>query len=282
MKAHFIDIDTILNSDQKAWVVSKENPRIPLLKMEIHEFNLYKSGIFKSQGNKLNFNGNIFYLPEDFMDKVKSVCRKNKLDISNLSISMVEFMDSDKIEEANFEINLDPFQSIINTDDKIYLIASKNKKNGYEKILKKLDEKIQNIGLQISDVYYLSETFYNRQDDEISYLKVKILLQHLIGYKTSNNAFTNEEISEFNTIYYYDNDYKPINLAHKANEVLEKFLINSDEITSKIIKSKVKDTEKRLSVREVTPNKNQKVIEKDIILQVSNIIKSFENFKFKI
>jgi hypothetical protein len=281
MNAHFIDIDTILVSDQKAWIVSKDNPKNPLIKIEIHEFNLYKSGIYKSQGNKLNFNGSIFYLPEIFMNKLKTICRKNKLDISNLSISMQEFMDSERISESHFEIDMDPFQSIINTDDKIYLIASKNKENGYEKILKKLDEKIQEIGLQISDVYYLSETFYNRQDDEISYLKVKILLQHLIGYKTTGNQFTNEEISEFDTIYYYDNDYKPINLSHKINEVLEKFLVNSNDI-SKVIKDKVRDVEKRLCVREVTPNKSQKIIEKNIILKTSNIIKSFENFKFKL
>lgn len=279
MNAHFIDIDTILTSNQRAWIVSKDNPRFPLLKIEIHEFNLYKSGIFKSQGNRIDFNGSIFYLPESFMNKIKTICRKNKIDISNLSISMQEFMDPDKISESNFEIDLDIFQGIINTSDKIYLIAAKNKENGYEKILKKINEKIGDIGLQITDIYYLSETFYKRQDDEISYLKVKILLQHLIGYKTDDNKFTNIEVSEFNTVYYYDNDYKPLNLSLKINEVLENFLLNSDETSSKIIKNKIKSNEKVLCVREITPNKGQKMIERNILLLTSNLIKSFENFK---
>ena len=107
MNAHFIDIDVILKSDQKAWIVSKEDPKNPILKMETWEFNLFKSGIYKSQNNKIDFNGSIFYLPTDYMEKLKHICRKNKLDISNLAISMREFIDPEKINETKFEIDND-------------------------------------------------------------------------------------------------------------------------------------------------------------------------------
>lgn len=281
MNAHFIDLDTIIISDQKSWVVSKENPKNPLLRIENWEFNLFKSGIYKDQNNKIDFNGSTFYVSDDFMERLKNVCRKHKVDIGNLAISMIEFIDPEKIEESNFELDMSIFNPIVNKPDHIYFFASKNKENGYGKIAKKLTEKMLDLGLQITDIYYLSETFYNRMDDEISYQKIKILLQYLVGHKTEGNCFTDQEITEYENIYYYDQDYKPLNLAEKINEVLEKFLINSDEIQSKVIKSNLRNVEKKLIIREVTPNKGGKFIEKIITLQPSNVIKSFENFKWK-
>lgn len=281
MNAHFIDIDVILKTEQKIWIVSKENPKTPIIKMESWEFNIFKSGIYKSQNNKIDFNGTNFYLPNDFMDKLKVICRKNKIDISNLAISMREFIDPELIKDLKFEIDMTIFQEIINKPDEIYLIATKNNKNNYSKIIDKINEKCNEIGLKIENTYYLSETFYNRMDDEISYLKSKILIQHLIGYKTSGNVFTNIEVSEFDNIYYYDIDYKPINLSTKINEVIEKLLISTDELQSNLIKNKIRNIEKRLIVREVTTNRSEKFIEKIVPIKLSNIIKSFENFKWK-
>mgnify|MGYP000229810563 CR=1 FL=1 len=51
-------------------------------------------------------------------------------------------------------------------------------------------EELKDIGLTIKNIYYLSETFFNNDEDEIAYTKNKIILQHLIGLKLDGNKFS--------------------------------------------------------------------------------------------
>jgi len=79
MKAHFIDLEIILKLESKPWVVDKNNPNVPILKIEKSDFNLYQSGIYKSHGNKLSFNGKTFWLPNEFMNLLKVKTKKLKM-----------------------------------------------------------------------------------------------------------------------------------------------------------------------------------------------------------
>ena len=137
MKAHFLDIDTILSIDNKVWVVDKRSPNIPIMKTSKSDFNLIKSGIYKSQGNKIEFNGVVFWLPNSMMDNLKIKCKNSKVDISNLSISMQEFLNPDVVDNINYTINMENIQHIKNTPDDVYIICSKNSKRNYESIIKK-------------------------------------------------------------------------------------------------------------------------------------------------
>ena len=42
MKSHFIDLDIILKTESKPWIVSKDNPNIPIMKMEPHDFKIFQ------------------------------------------------------------------------------------------------------------------------------------------------------------------------------------------------------------------------------------------------
>ena len=93
MNAHFIDLDIILKTESKPWIVSKENPNIPILKMEPSDFKLFQSGIYRNQNNKIEFNGKTFWLSNEFMNKVKLSAKKYRADISNLAISLQEYLN---------------------------------------------------------------------------------------------------------------------------------------------------------------------------------------------
>ena len=73
------------------------------------------------------------------------------------------------------------------------------------------------LGLKIKNYYFISETFFNRDEDKTAHKKVKLLLQHLVGYKTDGNMFTNEEIPKYEKIYFYDDEVKTLNLAKSIN-----------------------------------------------------------------
>jgi len=280
MNAHFIELDIILKTESKPWIVDKLNPNIPIMKMDISEFNLFKSGVYKSQGNKISFNGKVFWLSTEFMNKLKVKSKKYKVDISNLGVSMQEFLNPEVIENIKFDIDISLFRPIINTNDDIYIICSKNTKSNFEKQISKLEEKLEEIGLKVKKYYFISETFYNKDDDEISYLKSKLILQHLLGLKTNGDIFINEEIENYNQITFYDDNLKSIQMCRDINNILENLLLKSEKEIKLLVKDKIKNDDNLLLIKEFTHNKANRFKEYNVQLEYSNIIKSFENFKF--
>jgi hypothetical protein len=281
MIAHFFDIESILVTNNKVWIVDKTNPNIPILKINQSDFNLIKSGIYKSQGNCINFSGKSYWIPKELIEKIKIKSKNYKSDISNLGFSMQEFMNKELIENIDYEINEDVISHLRNKNDDVYVICSKNTKRNYELIIKKIEEKLSDIGIVIKNYYFISETFYNRNEDQISHKKARLLIQHLIGYKTDDNKFANEEISSYDTIYFYDEEKLSIDISNDSNKILE-FLLSNTELS---IKDKVKDIikskDKELITNLVTPNKVNRFVTNKVILKWSNIVKTFENFRFR-
>lgn len=280
MNAHFIDFDLILEAESKPWIIDKRNPNIPIIKIDKHDFNLFKSGIYKSQGNKISFNGNVFWLSNDFMNRLKVKSKQYKVDISNLAISMQEFLNKDLVENVPFELKLDLFNNIINTNDDIFIICSKNTKENFEKQVQKFESNLKEMGLIVKKYYFISETFYNKDLDDISYIKSKIILQHLLGLKTEVDKLTSDKIEEYNSITFYDDDLKSITMSKNINSILEKILIKTDNNVKLNVKDILKNNEKILIVKEYTHNRSNKFNEYQIGLEFSNVIKSYENFKF--
>jgi hypothetical protein len=280
MNAHFIDFDLILEIESKPWIIDKRNPNIPIIKIDKHDFNLFKSGIYKSQGNKISFNGTIFWLSNDFMNRLKVKSKQYKVDISNLAISMQEFLNKDLVENVPFELKLDLFSNIINTNDDIFIICSKNTKENFEKQIQKFESNLKKMGLMVKKYYFISETFYNRDLDDISYVKSKIIIQHLLGLKTEVDKLTSDKIDEYNSITLYDDDLKSITMSKNINTILEKMLIKTDNNVKLSVKETLKNNEKILIIKEYTHNKSNRFNEYQIGLEFSNVIKSYENFKF--
>jgi hypothetical protein len=278
MRAHFINIDILLKTESKAWIVSKDNPNIPILKIDPWEFKVFQSGIYRNQNNRIDFNGKVFWLPTEFMNKLKVSAKRNKADISNLGISMQEFLNKELIDNIPFNLNMDIFKPIINTDDDIYIICSKNTKNNYNKVVTKLEEELKELGLVVKNFYYTSDTFFDKDDDYTAYLKVKLLIQHLVGLKTDGDKFSSEEIKDYSHVIFYDSDKSSINLSKSINNVIEKLTIKTDDSTKLLVKEKIKSVENVLIVKEFTHNLTKKFNETIIPVEYSNIIKSFENF----
>ena len=219
MKAHFFDIETILVMNSKVWIVDKSNPKVPIMKISKSDFNLIKSGIYKSQNNSIYFGGATYWIPENLMNTLKVKCKNLKIDITKLIFSMQEYMNPDIIETLDYDINIENLQHLKNTTDDIYFICSKNTKNNYEKIIKKIEEKLEKIGLIVKKYYFISETFYNRDLDDVAHKKVRLLLQHLIGMKTEGDKFIEEELEKYDEIEVYEDDENTISLAIDCNKL---------------------------------------------------------------
>ncbi len=278
MNAHFIDLDIVLKIDSKPWIVDKSNPNIPILKLETSDFNLFKSGIYKSQGNKLNFNGKTFWLSNEFMNTLKVKSKKHKVDISNLGISLQEFLNPSVAEHLEFKLELSLFNNVINTNDDIYIICSKNKKEYFTKQIENLEEKLKEKGLLVKKYYFISETFFNKNDDNLAYIKSRLILQHLIGLKTDGDILTSETIDNYNQITFYDDNPKSISMTKDLNKLLESLLIKTQNDVKLIVKDKLKNDDNFLVIKECTHNNANRFNEFQVQLEYSNIVRSFENF----
>jgi hypothetical protein len=281
MNAHIIDINILLQVNAKAWIVNKDDPNKPLIKFDITDFNLFKSGIFRTQNNKIQFNGKTFWLSNEFMNKVKIVAKKSKVDISNLGISMQEFMNPEIIENLEFDLDLSIFNNIVNTNDDIYIICSKNTKSRYTKQIEKLEDKLESLGLKIKNYYFISTTFTKSLDDKKAVIKSKIILQHLLGIKVESEKFVEETITDYNQITFYDDDQLSIQTAININSVLEKYLLLTDDTVKTTIKEKIKKDDNFLIIKEYTHNRSKKFNEYNVQLELTNVIKSFENWRWK-
>jgi hypothetical protein len=278
MKSSIFNIDTLIQLEQFCWIVSKNNPNVPILKITQSDFKLIKSGIYKSQGNKIEFNGNVYWLPTELSNKLKVKLKLNDLSFENLAISMQEFLNKDIIDEIKPKFLIENIIHLKNTNEDIYVICSRQTKRSYEGIVKKLEEKLAEEGILIKNFYYISETFYNQTDDDIKYKKIKLLLQHLIGYKTENDKFIDEELSQYNTINFYDDTYDTPKIADEINPAFKIILDKTVDGLKSVIKEDLSDNRPCLIVNQISTNQVNKKITKKVDIEYFNLIKTFEGF----
>ena len=281
MKAHFFDLDTILTTNNKVWIVDKTIPNIPIMKISQSDFNLIKKGIYKSQGNSIDFSGHTYWLPTDLFEKIKIKAKNHRADISNLAFSLQEFMNKELIENLDYDINLENILHLKNTDDDIYVICSKNTKRNYELMISKIEDKLKENGLVIKKFYFISETFYNRVSDDVAHKKVRLLLQHILGLKTESDKFTDEKLEQYSELFYYDDEENAIKLAKESNRLLTVLSSNTENKLKEIIKEDLKSKKHTLYVNLITGNKVNRFITTKVDIQFSNLITVFESFKWK-
>ena len=277
MNSRFFDIDVLINLDSQAWIVDKNQPNIPIIKIPKSDFNLIKSGIYLNQGNKIDFNGRTFWLPTDLVNQIKIKAKSNHINLTNLAVSLQEFLNKGIIDNMHFEINMDIFDEVKNTNDDIYIICSKQTKRNYDSLILKLEEKLKENGILIKNFYYISENFYNQNEDDIIFKKMRLLIQHLVGYKSDGNKFIDKSITKYSKLYYYDNNYDTLKFTDDINNLLEIMVVNTDNGLKDVIKEDIIEYKPLLIVNKVNDNELNRMDTKKVILNFSKIL-MFESF----
>ena len=281
MNAQFFDLNSLITMNSKVWIVNTRTPNKPLIRISKSEFNLLRKGVYKKDNINFDIDGQTYWLSEELFNKIKIKSKNNNVNISELSFSMQEFMNKDIIEIGDFTIHLENIRHLKNSQDDIYVICSKNSKRNYEKLIEKLEEKLFDFGLKIKNFYFVSETFYNRDRDDIVHKKVRLVIQHIIGLKTADTKFTEEEITKYDKVSLYDDDINTIKLAKGINDVLQFLVKNSDDEVKEKVKEIIKQDECELIINHVTFNKVNPFIVTKVELNLNKIVRTFENFIYK-
>ena len=278
MEAHFFDIDTLVKVEGNAWIVDKRNPKVPIIKISKSDLHLLENGIYRKQGNKIEFNGRTFWLPTDLYNQIKIKAKLFKTDLANLAISLQEFYNKPVIEELKFEFNLETLLTLKNTQPEIFIICSRQTKRNYEVIVEKLKEELIQNGMKVKSFYYISDTFYNIDDDSIRFKKLRLLLQHLVGFKTNGQSFSTEEITQYSKVYYYDEQIDTLQFEVEVNPMLNLLYSNTRDGLKDLIKENIKEFEPVLIINKINDNFYNRLETKRVILELSSFIKKFEGY----
>lgn len=278
MNAHFFDINSAITMNSQVWLVSKTRPNQPIVKISQSDFNLIKKGVFKNNGELLTISRKDYWISSDLLEKIKIQCKKLNVNITDISFSMQEFMNPEVINSLDYKIWEDHFLSLKNSNDDIYIICSKNTEKNYEYQISKLEDFLLELGLKVKKYYYFSETFYNRDGDKISHRKIRLLLQHAFGLKTDDVKFTDEEINQYDEIFFYDDEKTTIQLCKKSNDILKFLYDNSESNVKEKVKSLIEEKSPSIIINEVTFNKVNPFSMTKVDLVLDRIIKTFERF----
>lgn len=276
MVAHFFDIDTFIKLEQKVWIIDKSKPNKPVLKLSKSDYNVLKNKLFLNQDLKLRISGEYYYFNQQMFDSIKLGCKNIKADISNLSFSFEEFKN---IESLNYNLDLTTIKHLFRTNDIVYIVCSKMKNNFYEKIIEDLDNKLRSNGIKPRDYYFLIEDSTKVLDtDIVIYKKMKLFLQHLVGYKTDKNKFIDEKLTDVDDVYYYADNKTDISRMESFNKLFRKLLSNTDEYLKDIILSTISERKKTLTTNFVTSNKMNLFNTKSYDLSYNNRLRRFKDF----
>ena len=210
------------------------------------------------------------------LDSIKLGCKKIKANVSDLTFSFTEFKN---IESLNYKLDLSSIKHLFRTNDIVYIVCSKMKNPFYEKIVEELNQKLRSNGLKPRDFYFLIEDSTKvLDDDKLIYKKMKLFLQHLVGYKTDNNTFIDEKLTDVDDVYYYGDNKTDISRMESFNKLFRKLLSNTDEYLKDIILSDIKERKKTLTTHFVSSNKMNLFDTKSYDLSYNNRLKRFKDF----
>ena len=281
-EAHFYDISTLIQIEpSEAWVVDKTNPNVPIMKISKSDMRLMQSGIWKSQGNKIEFNGKTFWIPTEIYNQIKIKTKVAGANFANLAISLQEFLNPELISNNDYKLRMENIMDLKNKVEDIYIICSKLTKKLWEPFIEKLIEKLEEEGIKIKNYYYISDHPIHWESDETKYKKIRLLIQHLTGYKTDGQKFTDEKLDRYSKISFFDTELDTLTLETKINPFLNFLIQNSPDGFKSIIKEDLKDFKPKLTINRINDNLYNRLDSVNVILEAGNIIKAFENFKYK-
>jgi hypothetical protein len=283
-KCHIYDLENSLATiERKIWIIDKNNPSEPVIRISESDYKLIESGVFRSQNNRVMFNGKEYFLSKEMISRLGKMAQKKSFTLENLGISFREYLDKELIDKLKFEILSENISHLRNKHEDFYIISSRLIEDKYTKLTNELRDELTNEGIKLEKIYFINETFYNQDEDETSYKKAVILLQHLFGLKIKDHKFVAEATDRYNEVCYYDASESNISDLKNINTIFEKVYSNTENESLKdVVKTLLEKLDLKVCLNLVTTNEMNRfnTTEIDVHLMVKeSFVKSFKQFK---
>ena len=250
----FFDLDNSLwyiKSD--IWVIDKNKPSEPILKISPVEFSLIKNGIYVKDDILVDYNNEQFFISRDMVERIQ---RKSKnIRLGNLGISYSEFFDEDIMNKKEVQLLLNNVKHLIGKNIELAVITARSDRKKHANLLNKLRLKLLEYGLEIDKIYFVSESIRSTgYFDKVVYNKNKILLEHLIGLSIEDDHFAPIKKDAYNKVYFYDDVRSNIMNANNLQEYFDFLVRNSDEECAEFINNRFENNSLTLVSNLITNN----------------------------
>jgi len=282
MDLHCFELNSLLNLDLKYWIINKDKPNIPILKIDENEMNLIQSGIYKKDNIVIKYNDNEYQISKDMFEKVKRKSGLKNLDVSQLGISYAEYFNEDVINKTKLTLMLYNIKHLKDSNTKIVIVSDKSNRKRYAHVLNVLRKELNSRGLDIWKIYFTANKINVRYNNEYGADQVKLVLEHLIGLKIDDYKFIPIKQDKFENVYYYSNE---INNTHFINDIQSYFndiLKNTDDEMFEYVNDRLKNNVLTVYNNYVGSNKINPFTTAKIVLAEQTkfaIRKVQENFK---
>jgi hypothetical protein len=266
----FFDLDnTLWYIKSDFWIIDKNNPSVSILKISPIEFALIKSGIYVKDDILIEYNGESYFISRDMLERIQ---RKSKnVRIGNLGISYTEFFDDNILNKKDVKLLLNNIKHLIGKNIEIGVLTARSDRKKHAELLNKLRLKLKEFGLEISKVYFVSESIKAvGYQDKVSYNKNKILLEHLIGLKIEDNKFVPIKKESYNKVYFYDDLKSNIMSSNSLQEYFDFLVRNSDDDCVEYINDRLENNSLML-INNLITNNEMNPFETKIIKLISPI-----------
>jgi len=240
-KMHVFDLDgTLWNIETKVWILDKETPHKPIIRLNNYEISKIVSGLYKSDGLKIEYNGSEYYISKELFNKIN---KKKKISIERIGLSWIEFYDENYINNTKTVFLFKNINHLRNRGEYITLLSGRSNRDRHANILNELRKKLMDIGIEIYKLYFVSDKFYYKHDETISLAKVHRLLEHMVGLKIEDGKFISFKQDWFNDVYFYDDEKKNIDYANDIQTIFNRLMLKTDDDLFKLIIERITDNE---------------------------------------
>jgi len=250
----FFDLDnTLWYIKSDIWVIDKNEPSKPIIKISPIEFVLIKSGIYNKDGTLVEYNGERFYISNDMVERIQRKIKKIR--VSNLGISYSEYFDNDIWDKKDVQLLLNNIKHLIGKNVEIGILTARSDRKKHANLLNKLRLKLKEYGLEVDKIYFVSETIKSGGYlDKVLYNKNKVLLEHLIGLTIEDKKFVPIKKDAYNKVYFYDDIKSNIISANKLQEYFDSLIRYSDDECVEYINNRLDNNKLELVNNLVTNN----------------------------
>lgn len=224
----FFDLDNTLwyiNSD--IWIIDKNKPQDPILKITQVEFTLIKNGIYIKDDILIDYNNESYYISNDMMERI--LRKKKNIRIRDLGISYVEYFDDDILNKKDVQLLLNNVKHLIGKNVEIGILTARSDRKKHAQLLNKLRLKLKDYGLEIDKIYFVSESIRITGYKNVVYDKNKVLIEHLIGLSIEDSHFVPIKKDAYEKIYFYDDVKYNFMNVNNLQEYFDFLVRNSDD-----------------------------------------------------
>lgn len=285
----FFDLDnTLWYIKSDVWVIDKNKPSVPILKISPIEFALIKSGIYVKDDILIEYNGDSYFISKDMLERIERKIKNIKL--NNIGISYSEFFDDNILNKKEVQVLLDNIKHLIGKNIEIGVLTARSDRKKHSNLLNKLRLKLKEYGLEIDKIYFVSESIRSiGYQDKVVYDKNKVLLSHLVGLTIEDNHFVPIKKDSYNKIYFYDDVKSNFMNVNNLQDYFDFLVRNSDDECVEFINNRLENnnlilinnliTNNEINPFETTTIKLSSPIKFPLKVSDNKLTIKFENFR---